>query len=188
MVPPVKDNCAQRCQLSAFACAIMAATIGVDFIGTESIAHAQLLPIICSVGSETVTYNPLLTNQVQNITANIVGTVGQCAGAQPISSGNYNFTVTGPTSCNNLTTFPPYSITYNWNTGQSSQVQYTFTSTNQVGGQLILTSNGSVISGLFQGRAVVRTITLLTTDVAACSNEGLFSIGGPQTLTILGTL
>ncbi|MBD2411126.1 hypothetical protein FACHB389_03290 [Nostoc calcicola FACHB-389] len=188
MIPAINSHFAKRRQLSAFACAIAAATISVDFISTKSIAQAQLLPVACPVGSETATYNPLLTNQVQNTTVTVTGTVGQCIGAQPISSGTYNFTATGPTSCNNIGTFPTYVITYNWNTGQSSQVLYTFTSSNVVGGQIILTSIGSVVSGLFQGRTVQRTIALLATDVQACSNQGLFSIGGPQTLIILGSL
>ncbi|GEM_PF-2373129 len=188
MIPSVKNNFAKRYQLSALACAIATATIGVDFVATQSIAQAQLAPVTCPVGSETTIYNPPLTNQVQNTTATIQGSVGECLNAQPILSGTYNFSVTGPTSCNNIGIFPTYSITYNWNTGQSSQVQYTFTSSNQINGLLILTSSGTVVNGLFQGRTVQRTITLLATDVAACSTQGLFSIAGPQTLTIFPVL
>ncbi|MFN6516114.1 MAG: hypothetical protein RMY29_016670 [Nostoc sp. CreGUA01] len=188
MIPPIVSNFTKRRQISAFACAIAAATVSVDFFSTKSIAQAQLLPVICPVGTETVTYNPLLTNQVQNVTVNITGSVNQCIGAQPITSGTYNFTVTGPTSCNNIGIFPTYVITYNWNNGQSSQVQYTLTSSNQIGGQIILTSLGTITSGLFQGRTAQRTITLLATDVQACQNQGLFSIAGIQQLIILGSL
>ncbi|BBD63015.1 hypothetical protein NIES2109_58650 (plasmid) [Nostoc sp. HK-01] len=169
----------------ALSCAVATATIGVDFMATKSIAQAQLLPVICSVGSETASYNPPLTTQTQNTTVSIQGSVGQCIGAQPIISGTYNFTVTFATSCNNIQSFPAYPITYNWNTGQSSQVSYTFTSLNLINGQLLLTSTGTVTDGLFKGRTVQRTITLLGTNLTACFNQGLSTLGGPQTLTIL---
>lgn len=177
-----------RHQALALSCAIATATIGVDFMATKSIAQAQLLPVICPVGSQTATYNPPLTNQTQNIVANIQGSVGQCIGAQPIISGTYQLTVPFPTSCNNIGTFPPYSITYNWNTGQSTQVNYTFTSLNLINGEFILTSTGTVVAGLFQGRTVQSNVVLLQTDLAACSNQGVPTLAGPQTLTIFPVL
>ncbi|RCJ27052.1 hypothetical protein A6770_02500 [Nostoc minutum NIES-26] len=177
-----------RRRVFALSCAVATAMIGVDFMATKSIVQAQLLPVICPIGSETATYNPPITTQTQNTTVNIQGSVGQCIGSQPIISGNYNFTVPYQISCNNVGIFPTYSITYNWNTGQSTKVDYTFTSINLINGQLILTSTGTAVNGLFQGRTVQRTITLLATDITACPTQGISSIAGPQTLTILGSL
>ncbi|BAZ50693.1 hypothetical protein NIES4103_33100 [Nostoc sp. NIES-4103] len=185
MILPVK-HFAKLCQLSAFACAITAATIGVDFIGTKSIVQAQLIPLtICPLGTETVLYNPPVTNQVQNTTLTIAGSVGGCVNAQGITSGTYSFSFTAPNSCTNIGFFPTYEITYTWApTNQTSLVRYTTTQSNVVGGNVILVSYGTVNSGVFQNRSVTRTITLATTDIDACSTQGISFITGPQTLTI----
>ncbi|MBH8567207.1 hypothetical protein I8748_34520 [Nostoc sp. CENA67] len=186
MIPLIKNNFAKLCQLSAFACAITAATIGVDFIGTKSNVQAQLIPLtICPSGTETAIYSPPLTNQVQNTTVTIAGSVGGCVNAQGITSGTYSFSITGATSCNNIGFFPTYEITYTWApTNQTSLVRYTTTETNVIGGNIVLVSYGTVNSGVFQNRSVTRTITLATTDINACSTQGLSFITGPQTLTI----
>jgi len=48
---------------------------------------------------------------------------------------------------------------------------------------------GTVLSGKFEGATLVRTTTLLASDLAACdSDTGLASISGPVTLTVLGLL
>ncbi|MCP6762405.1 MAG: hypothetical protein NHB32_27470 [Fischerella sp. CENA71] len=187
MILPINSNFAKSCQLSAFACAIVTTTIGVDFIGTKSIAQSQILPVTtCPSGTETVTYNPPLTNQVKNTTVTIQGSVGGCINAQGITSGTYNLSFTAPTSCDNIGVFPTYEVTYNWDpTNQTSLVRYTTTESNVIGGQTILISYGTVLNGVFQNRAVTRTIVLATTDINACSTQGLSFIAGPQTLTIL---
>ncbi|MCF2150046.1 hypothetical protein IQ276_027155 [Desmonostoc muscorum LEGE 12446] len=186
MISPVNSNFAKGCKLSAFACAIVTATIGVDFIGTKSIVQAQILPLtICPSGTEAVVYNPPLTNQVQNTTVTIGGSVGGCVNAQGITSGTYTLSFTAPTSCNNIGFFPTYEIQYNWvPTNQTSLVEYTTTESNVVDGQTILTSYGTVKNGVFQKRSVTRIITLATTDIDACSTQGLSFITGPQVLLI----
>lgn len=189
MIPLTNSNFVKRCQLSAFACAIVTATIGIDFTGTKSLVQAQTIPATCPLGTETVTYSPSLTDKEKYTTASISGSVGGCMNAGGITSGTYSFSFSGPTSCNDIGFFPTYEITYKWNTGKTSTVRYTSTSSNVIRGQIILTSYGNVRAGnVFNNRPVIKTLTLATTKINACSTTGLSFITGPQTLTILPAL
>lgn len=183
-----------RRRVSVLACAIATTALGVEFNLLEQNARAQIqVPITpllsCLQGMETVNYNPGLTNQEKQIAVNVQGYVSGCINIQerPITSGTYGVTVPDKTSCNALGALGSYKITFNWNTGESSIAN--LPSSNIVrtaGGQTIIESTGTIESGRFQGKPVVRTIIYLTTALTACNTpEGLTTLTGSQTLTIL---
>lgn len=182
-----------RRRVLVFVCTISTAMLGVDFIGTKSIIQAQILQIpvtSCLLGTETTTFNPPLKNEVQeNSSVTLNGSVGGCINGEGITSGTYNFSFTASTSCDKIGFFPTYQIKYKWNpTHQTSLVQYTTTTRNTVKANYVVISSGTVLEGVFKNRMVERTVTVPTTDITACSDKGISSITGLQTLTILPAL
>ncbi|MFN6564290.1 MAG: hypothetical protein RMY28_031480 [Nostoc sp. ChiSLP01] len=96
-------------------------------------------PLSCALGMETVTYTPGLTNQPRLTTSKIEGDVSGCIttpdDTEAIASGTYNFTLQTLNSCNYLVaSLPPYTITYNWNNGQSSTIYFSTFNRGKVGG------------------------------------------------------
>jgi hypothetical protein len=79
-----------------------------------------------------------------------------------------------------------YNIVYHWNDGSSSTVRYTLTIDAKPDGQTVLTTLGTVISGVFTGDTASHTTLAITTNLLGClSPGGVTSVSGPIVVTFL---
>ncbi len=174
-------------KVSALACAIATAIIGIDFSLGGKPASADVIDLTCPVGGETVTYSPGLTNTQPptTATAKVDGSHTTCVSLSDptIKSARYNFTLQVNTSCLD-SSIPTSDIKYIFNNGQSSTVHYVTSQIVVAEGEIILTSVGTVTSGEFAGDMVTRTVTDTTLSPEQCATpEGVTSATGVTTLT-----
>jgi hypothetical protein len=81
-------------------------------------------------------------------------------------------------------TLTPTAITYRWNTGQSSAVNYTATSVTRLAdGSTLVVSVGTVTGGFDQGAAAETQIVDPVLNLTLCSGSGVSQVTGPETLT-----
>ncbi len=94
--------------------------------------------------------------------------------------GTGSFRGTDPLSC--VGGSPgAYNTVHNWNDGSSSTVRHTRTLDLKPGGQTVLTTVGTVISGVLVGDTAGRTTLAIATDLLDClSPGGITSVSGPQ--------
>ncbi|MGW0933057.1 hypothetical protein [Streptomyces sp. NPDC002644] len=136
---------------------------------------------------QTVTYNPGLTVLPQQVTFDSDIVLGPCVSVThpSITGGTGSFQGTGSLSCvgGNPGAF---NVVYNWNDGSSSTIRYTLTIDLKPGGQTVITTVGTVISGVFTGNTASHTTLAVTTDLLGClSPGGITSLSGPIVLTLL---
>ncbi|MGW8064247.1 hypothetical protein ACVV2G_18720 [Streptomyces ziwulingensis] len=136
---------------------------------------------------QTVTYNPGLTLLPQQVSFDSNLVLGPCVSAThpSITGGTGSFQGTGSLSC--VGGSPgAFNIVYHWNDGSSSTVRYTLTIDLKPGGQTVLTTVGTVISGVFAGDTASHTTLAVTTDLLGClSPGGITSLSGPIVVTFL---
>jgi len=170
-------------KLSVIACAIAVVIIGVDFNMASKPVNADVIDLSCPVGGETATYSPGLTNTPQLTTASVDGAQTTCLipSDKTIKSATYDFTLQANLSCLDLG-LSPFDITYKFNNGKSSTVHYVSNQFVRVGGQTVLTTIRTVISGEFVGDMATRTITLTTLSPQQCATSGVTTNTGVVTL------
>ncbi|NTX63117.1 hypothetical protein HUA74_20925 [Myxococcus sp. CA051A] len=156
-------------------------------------SEQRLLTLVsCPVGSTQATYSPPLRTQPQDVNVTSIGLLSNCYSllGSSVTSATSSVSFLRPGySCTGLLDVRPITTQLTWNTGESSTLRLTQFTTAVNGNALIITQTGTVLSGKFVGATAVRTVTLLSTDLAACdSPEGLAGISGPMTITLLGLL
>jgi hypothetical protein len=145
-----------------------------------SAPHAAALDALVCRGSGRQTYRPGITNRLQIIGVTDGLRLGSAdnplvpciALGSTVTGGSVDLAYSKEISCTNP--FSPASTTslvISWDNGQRST--YTNSSTlTQANGQTIVTSTGRITAGLYNGHAVVATITyfnLSAGELAACA-------------------
>lgn len=161
--------------------------LALTVLGPAGTASAGVLDVTCiPPSSNTATYNPPLTMTPQDGALAVTAQYGPCVSLSnpALTSGSSSYTtpVSGRT-CLDLLQSGTSAFTITWNTGQTSTVSANRTSTI-VGAALVVTSTGTVTSGLFAGSAVVQVITSPATDVLLCT-VGLGTVSSTYSLVTL---
>ncbi|NTX50169.1 hypothetical protein [Myxococcus sp. CA039A] len=155
-------------------------------------SEQRLLTLVsCPIGTSQTQYSPPLKRTPQDVTISTANQWSNCISLfGGVTSGvSSSLFVRQDYSCDTLVGILPVTSQVTWNTGETSTFRQTQVSTNVQGATLVILQIGTVLSGKFEGATLVRTTTLLASDLAACdSDTGLASISGPVTLTILGLL
>jgi hypothetical protein len=129
-----------------------------------------------------------MTNTVQNVAVTSTENFSCTSLLTAVSSGAGSKTSTYSLSCL-LALQPPNNTsthTYAWNTGQSSTVTYTSSTVVVAANNTeVITSLGSVTSGLGQGDLVTRVVVLPSLSLTACSTTGVSATTGVATLEIV---
>jgi hypothetical protein len=100
-----------------------------------------------------------------------------------VTTGSASGTFQVTASCTRET-LTPTAITYRWNTGQSSTVNYTATSVTRLAdGSTLVVSVGTVTTGFDQGAAAETQIVDPVLNPSLCSGRGVSQVTGPETLT-----
>jgi hypothetical protein len=149
---------------------------------TAQSAHAAT-PLLC-VGTETASFSPPLTNTPRLTTVSATEDLDYCPlGGVTTGSASGIFQVTASCTGETLT---PTAITYRWNTGQSSAVNYTATSVTRLAdGSTLVVSVGTVTGGFDQGAAAETQIVDPVLNLTLCSGSGVSQVTGPETLTFI---
>ncbi|AJC54284.1 hypothetical protein [Streptomyces sp. 769] len=148
-------------------------------------AHADASLLSC-IGSQTVTYDPPLTNTAKSNEVTITEVYTSCKDTAGITSGKGTFHVTETASCTSLNN--PLGTqdqpTYQWNNDKRSTVLFKVTSVVRLGnGTSQITAAGTVTQGFGKGSVATRTVTLPDLSPTVCSGKGVSSQSGPATLT-----
>lgn len=133
-------------------------------------AQASVKTVACTLGSNTATYNPPLTNVPQDtvITRDIHHKT--CVSTEPgLHSGTVYASALAPNrSCLELVGQGKNSSTIVWNTGQTST--YTASSNATIAGAVYtVTTVGVVTDGLFKNQTLTTNSTGLATDILTCT-------------------
>ncbi|GAA1701693.1 hypothetical protein [Nonomuraea bangladeshensis] len=141
------------------------------------------VPTQCQ-GSETVTYSPGVTFTPQNIEITVSGRFSSCLGGTgQVTSGTYGEQFTIFVGCTDLFDGFEGQRVVEWNTGDSSVIEGTGSST-AAAGQVVTTFTGTVAQGRFQGASAVQTVTLVQPGLLQCLTTGFTRATGLTTLTI----
>ncbi|MEU4742806.1 hypothetical protein AB0G02_20405 [Actinosynnema sp. NPDC023658] len=151
-------------------------------------AQAAPVAIVCAVGSQRTDYTPPLTNTTRDTAVSSTENYSCTSLLTGVSSATGTTANGGEQSCL-LALVPPTDTsirTYQWNTGQSSTIAF-FTNTvaTLANGTTVITSVGSVSSGLGQGSAVTRVVAQPSLSLTACATTGINTLNGNATLEIL---
>jgi len=154
-------------------------------------AHATSAVNVTCQGVETETIQPGLTNDTASRTFTRGAVYSTCVrvGELPLTT-----TATAPTgsavaqsSCETLLGVGSGSHEIVWADGGVSTFSYTRDS-NSVGGNVVITRNGTISSGRYAGAVVVETVTYagLVAGLAACDTpQGITTLSGLVVLTIV---
>ena len=172
-------------KVSAIACAIATAIIGIDFSMGGKPAHADSFDLNCVLGVETVKFDPGITNTPRPITTTEEGQQVTCISSDSkIESVKFKAQFQGDNSCLAFG-LPTYIATYTFNNGDKSKVEFE-SAIFEAEGENLLIQRGKVISGKFQGDKVIKTITNLTLSPQKClTTEGIASISGAVTVQFI---
>jgi hypothetical protein len=154
-------------------------------------AHASVSGISCT-GWQHATYDPGVTNTSQFSTVttdddlNVTDTyspTGSClAIGSSASTGVQDTSFSGDVSCDTISAHME-TDTYTWNDGHSSTMSLS-AQVAIVGANTVITLEGTVTSGEFDGGSVILTLIAPTLDFAACSTTGVTTFDFAETLTI----
>ncbi|KDM93119.1 hypothetical protein EA58_02705 [Photobacterium galatheae] len=139
-----------------------------------------------------------MNDDLKTIDVQVETTFANCVHLQPlpkIMSGYSNTEATVDASCNDLGVAVPNQRTIIWSNGQKSKINYIST-VSIVNGQVVLTYDGVVLSGLYQGSSVFGSVTATTfignepvdALVGCATDEGISGNSGPAFMTITPTL
>ncbi|WP_035054875.1 hypothetical protein [Andreprevotia chitinilytica] len=159
-------------------CASVTSAI-ILLLAPVSVAHATPMLLTC-LGNTNTSYSPGVTNTTATTTLTYNEHLTLCPIPLlfAITSGTNFSTGTITTSCTGLAG-QPFSTTYVWSDGETSDITFTSNRAVKANGQNQVIATGTVTAGLGSGSAVTRTITYLDTDLLACeSTGGLQSISG----------
>lgn len=183
--------------------AMACAAVAVPLLATAVPALAQpagagqraamgTLGALTCLGTESVSYNPGITDTPKPVTFTTDDTFGPCLvpGQPTLTGGSATSTGQGVKSCLELKPGnSPENLTetYHWNDKTQSQVQYsTLIILRLPTGQIQTVQEGTVQSGPGAGDIVTETTTLVSLDLTACETpQGLQSVAGPVTLAFL---
>lgn len=180
--------------------AIACAAVAVPLLATAVPALAQPagarqgapLGALTCLGTESVSYNPGITDIPLTVTVTTNDTFGPCLvpGQPTLTGGSATSTGKAVRSCLELRpgTVPEnLTETYHWNDQTQSQVQYSTLIMLQLPtGELQIVQEGTVLSGTGAGDIATETITLVSLDLTACETpQGLQTVAGPVTLAFL---
>ncbi|GHF98143.1 hypothetical protein [Streptomyces hydrogenans] len=148
-------------------------------------AHADPTLMTC-VGTGLQTYDPGITLTTRETVVVNTSDLTSCTGG-PVTSGHHRF---GPfsTTASCLYTPPtgPDAFDLTWNDSTTSHYEGTYTVLT-TGGQLVVTSTGTITSGRFAGKALQEVVAYTAPDLLQCATqEGVTSVSGPITITIAG--
>ncbi len=168
--------------------ALVAATVvmGMSTMSATASASVRVRPleVVQCTGTETTTYSPGVLFQAREITLSTTGTFTSCLDATgQVASGGYGEQFTLFVGCNDL--LGPFTgrRTITWNTGDTSVITGSGSST-AIAGQVITTFTGTVTQGPFQGSSAVQTITLPQLNTLKCLTTGITDATGITTLTL----
>jgi len=135
-------------------------------------------------GNQFQTYNPGLTIFPRPTTFSADTDLSVCTStADPnIASGRFHIEGGGVISCTAGSVISTLTLT--WNTEEQSVIELVSPLDLKPDGETVVVSEGSVTSGKFAGATVTETLTLTSTQVAACFRRGLKQSSGPVVLTI----
>ncbi|NOK19981.1 hypothetical protein [Corallococcus carmarthensis] len=154
-------------------------------LGTSARAESTL--ITCPLGTEATHYSPGITNTPQQVTVTADAVLGPCVSLTPgIVSAKVHTTVKAPLSCS-LNLGVPSQLDITWSDGTKSVASGQTLVNVKATGQLVLVLTGNITGGRFKGAAIERTLTLLQTDLLACSTpQGVTDVAGEAMLTVVG--
>ena len=138
--------------------------------------------VLTCEGAATVAFDPPLVNTPRPTQLTFHEDLDYCP-TGGVTSGDGGTTLHATTGCTALNLPPTFTVTYHWNTRQSSTVAYTATTaTRLVNSSTVVTSQGTVTSGLDLGSVVVDQVTLPQPDLTACAASGVTQVTGPVVL------
>ncbi|WP_157642769.1 hypothetical protein [Burkholderia ubonensis] len=144
--------------------------------------------VICT-GSETLSFNPALTNTQRNLVVTDTASLSPClvVGVSGINSATESAQGVANLSCQMLLGGGPATKIIHWSNGQSSTFSYT-ASSSAINGNFVITQTGNISAGLFKGQSAVGVSTLTSLSqpdfLTACAGSGVTSVSGGTTLTI----
>jgi hypothetical protein len=147
-------------------------------------AKAETVALTC-VGAEAAHFTPGLTFTTQQVAFNSLGVAG-CGGV-PLNLPSAIITTQGqgPQSC--LAANAPAEIDIQWSDNTVSHAKGTFALNLKPAGETVIVLTAKIESGRFCGATVVRTLTLLNTNVLGClTPQGVTDVAGPMTVVVTG--
>jgi hypothetical protein len=145
-------------------------------------AHAAE-QILCVI-TETITWNPPLKNEAQQVTFTTNGQLTGCNGLS--ATATYHETGTYPAAtCNSLLKSGTGIRVWDWTAPgvPSSEFSYLVTGA-RVAGTIVAVATGPIISGAYTDSAARSVAVAPAPDVLACANEGVAQVVVAGTLTI----
>jgi hypothetical protein len=155
------------------------------FVTTSGTAHASGVDQSC-LGTWAVTYDPPITNDLRLVHGVLTGSFPACTDLGAFNA-SYTQVFDDVVSCTEVFSAGSASRTYVW--GSPAAVPSTFTynwTTSLVNGQAVITNVGTITSGRYAPDSAIQVATIVTLDLLACAGDGISSLSGPTTLTILG--
>ncbi|BAJ31295.1 MULTISPECIES: hypothetical protein [Kitasatospora] len=148
-------------------------------------AHAEPVAMVCT-GTGQQAYRPGITLTTRPTTVTNTSDLTACTGG-PVGSGHHRF---GPfaTTASCLYTPPtgPDAFDLSWDDGTTSHYEGSYLVTT-AGGQLVVTSTGTVTAGRFAGAALREVVAYLAPDLLRCATpQGVTSVSGPITIAVTG--
>jgi hypothetical protein len=160
-----------------------------SMLGLSAVAAAAGTTQTSCTGSYHTTYDPGLTNTPETVKFKTVNTYNDCLLSPPITSGESQASGSIPSaSCTDLFSGGDSGhTTITWNTGQKTTYDWTAIA-EEIGGNLVDTETGTVVSGQFTGDQVVRTSTTSISMITnGCNSpQGLRDETGTVSLVITG--
>ncbi|MGW0929028.1 hypothetical protein [Streptomyces sp. NPDC002644] len=142
--------------------ALCLAGLGVTAVSSTASAatsSAGVLDATCPLGTETTTYDPPVTLTPTTTDIDITTQLGPCVTTDPaITTGTINTSFTAVRSCVTIGSANNTTLKVTWNDGRSSTINVNFV-VNTVGGQVVSTGTGAVLSGPFSGDSAVIVVT-----------------------------
>lgn len=149
-------------------------------------ANTPKAKLSCS-GTSEVSYTPGLGSRLRSVSVSEQEEYGSCTSSERtgIASGSAEYQWKANLSCQQNFVGKEHRITYSWNTGEKSTVQFVEPIvTAPVKGKSVIQLNGTVVEGVFVGSKVSITIITAALDPATCSGLGIPERTGISTLTI----
>lgn len=165
--------------------AVAALAVTTNLFAVSGVAHA--VSSTTCLGSSTISYSPGLTFTPRTVQYSESDTFSNCVSTDPtLTAGGSLSSVTFPdASClapPGIFEDPAYTI--NWNNGQHSVIDLSFTDV-VVGGTEQVTGAGPVISGAFQGgNATIVWAYPVLNPLQCLTSQGVTSQSGPLTAQI----
>jgi hypothetical protein len=145
------------------------------------------LPHLTCVGTQTATFTPGLLLTPRTVSTKLSSVFSPCVSPDDptLTSGTLSLTFTTSQSCLDLPYAASGTKTYHWNNGQSSSFTFNAVAQN-LGGQFVVVSTGTITAGQFAGSPAVEQITGPTAELLDClAPPGLTSRFNTVVLEIL---